>query len=116
LLGRFGFKKGEQKAKQFAHKLIHAGHEVHEAYIGGIQKALQFAVPDFKTLDDTKQKQVAELLFMVIVMYLGIGAGVEAANAYSHLDLAHGTIEGALSAIKAGELSAFIGNGLSKTV
>lgn len=116
LLGRFGFKKGEQKAKQFAHNLLHAGHKVHETYIDGIQKALQFTVPDFKTLDNTKQKQVAELLFIVIVMYLGIGAGVEAANAYSHLDLAHGTIEGALSAIKAGELGAFISNALSKTV
>ena len=116
LLGRFGFKKGEQKAKQFAHKLLHAGHKVHEAYIGGIQKALQMAVPDFKTLEDKKQKQIAELIFMVIVMYLGLGAGVEAANAYSHLDLVHGTVEGALAAIKAGELSAFIGNTVAKTV
>lgn len=108
LLGSVGFKKGEQKAKQFAKKLAHGSHELHKAYIGVIQKGLQTMIPDFSTIPADKQEKVAEVVYMIIVMYLGLSAGFDAASAFKHVDLVHGTVEGALSAIKAGELGLFI--------
>ena len=109
LLGKVGFKKGAQKAEQFAEKLLHGSHELHKAYIGVIQQGLKAMIPDFSTLPADDQKKIAEVVYMIIVMYLGLSAGFDAANAFKHLDFVHGTVEGALAAIKAGELGPFLG-------
>jgi len=108
-LGALGFRKGEQKAMQFAKKLAHGSHELHKSYIGMIQKGLQIMIPEFSSLPADQQEKIAEIAYMVIVMYLGLSAGLDAANAFKHLEFVHGTVEGALTAIKAGELGSFLG-------
>lgn len=109
VLGKFGFKKASEKTKAFAKKIVHAGHELHEGYITVIQKALTVMIPGFNEIPENKQKKIAELLYMVILLYLGMDAGFNAFAAIKHASWVHVSIEGALSAIKGGELASFLG-------
>ena len=65
ILNRFGFKKAADKTKKFAEKIMHAGHEVHDAYIATIQNGLKFLIPEFATIPQDKQKQIAEILYKI---------------------------------------------------
>jgi hypothetical protein len=73
-------------------------------------------IPEFSSLPADKQEKIAEIAYMVIIMYLGLSAGLDAANAFKHLDFVHGTAEGALTAIKAGELGSFLGGEIAAII
>lgn len=110
-LGKYGV-----KIKDFGEKIIHAGHDVHESYIMGIKQALIYTVPEFKTFPEKTQKKLAELVYVVIVMSLGIDAGVNAYNALQNAEWVHVSIEGLLSAIKGGELGAWLAEAVAATI
>jgi len=108
VLSRFGLKKAGDAAKKFAEKIVHAGHDLHKQYIGAIQQGLKVLVPGFKELDANAQKKIAEILYIVIILMLGLDAGFNAANALQHAEWVHVGIEGALAAIKSGEIGTWI--------
>lgn len=109
-------KKGANSVKAFAEKIIHAGHELHHKYILGIKQGLIYLVPEFKDLDDKVQEKIAELIYMIIVMYLGMDAGVSTIKALQHADWVHVSIEGLLSAIKTGEIGAWLAKSIGSTI
>ena len=109
-------KKGEEKLKAFAKKIIHAGHELHHKYILGIQKGMQMLIPDFDTIPNDAQLKIAELAYLVVVMMLGMDAGLNATNALQHADWVHGSVEGLLAAIKGGEVGAWLGSQIAAAI
>jgi hypothetical protein len=116
VLGKFGFKKASDKTKQFAEKIMHAGHSVHESYIGSIQGGLKMLIPGFSELPGDKQKQLAEIVYMIIVLTLGLDAGVNAASALKSAEWVHFGVEGALTAIKSGEVGVWLSKAITSTV
>jgi hypothetical protein len=112
-LSNFGFLKASARAKSFANTLAHASHEVHEGYITMIQGTLKLVIPDFKEIPETEQKKIAEIVYMIIVFYLGMHAGMETINAFQHAQWAHVGVEGLLTAIKSGELGAWLADSIS---
>lgn len=115
-LAKFGFKKSSGKTEFFANKVIHASHELHHKYISAVRGGLQFLIPEFNTLPKDKQETIAEIVYMVIVMYLGIDAGINAAHALHQTEWAHFGLEGGLTAIKSGELGVWLTSAITKAV
>jgi hypothetical protein len=113
---KLGFKKSGDAMQKFAEKLIHAGHELHEMYIAGIKTGLSWLVPDWDTLRSDVQTKIAELVYLVIVLSLGISGGVGSFEAIGHAQWVHAGVEGALAAIKAGEVGAFITNAIATAI
>ena len=109
-------KKTGDAIKKFAEKLMHAGDELHHAYIGGIETALEFIIPDFKSLASTVKTKIAELVYLVIVLAMGLSAGLGTFEALHHAQWVHASVEGALSAVKAGEIGSFLAAGIADTV
>lgn len=116
LLAKFGFKKGEQKLKNFAEKIIHAGHDLHKKYIKVVQGALKVMLPEFNTLPADAQAKVAEIIYMVIVVSLGVSSGLGAVDAFkaSHFSIAG--VEGLLAAVKSGEIATWLTSNLPKVI
>jgi len=108
VIGKLGFKKGADATKKFAEKIIHGGHSLHKSYLGAIQNGLKLLVPGFKDLDAARQKKIAEILYVVILLTLGINAGIEATAALQHAEWLHVAVEGAMAAIKSGEIGQWI--------
>jgi gas vesicle protein len=113
---KLGFKKSGDAMQKFAEKLMHAGHELHDYYIGAIKTALSFMIPDWKTLPAESQKKIAELVYLVIVLSLGVISGVGAFDSLQHAHFVHAGVEGALAAVKAGEVGAFLTNAIANTI
>lgn len=113
---RFISDKAGDAIKKFAEKLMHAGHELHDMYIAGIEKGLSYMVPEWDTLSPDGQKKIAELVYLVIVLSLGISAGVGSFEAIGHAQWVHASIEGALAAVKAGEVGVFLTNAIATTI
>ena len=116
LIKRFISDKAGDAVQKFAKKLVHAGHELHEMYIAGIKTGLSWVVPDWDTLNPEAQKKIAELVYLVIVLSLGISAGIGSFEAIGHAQWVHAGVEGALAAIKAGEVGAFITNAIATAI
>ena len=108
VLNKFGFKKGADATKKFADKVIHAGHDLHHKYIGGIVEGMKILMPGFKTIDQAGQEKIAELVYVIILITLGMDAGVNTMNALQHAEWLHVGIEGALASIKAGEVGGWL--------
>jgi hypothetical protein len=104
--------------------IVHFTHKWHKAYIKGIKGLLKitglFAKAGIK--GDTEQTKAAELVFYTIVaglaVYSGIGAfaafksglaNVAVTGGTSTGDFALGSFEAAMTAIKSGEVSGFLG-------
>ena len=106
------FLGGEGKAGE---KLIHAGHKWHGKIVALILKGLTF-IPGFKNLDADKQKKVANIIHTVIVASLAVASGAGAIKAMQHGSTAMAGIEGALTAVKAGEIGVgkFISSSIAK--
>lgn len=96
-------------------KLIHAGHHWHELITKMILKGLTF-IPGFKQLPTDKQQKIANIVHTVIVASLAISSGVGAVKAIEHGSHAMAGIEGALTAVKAGEvgIGKFLTDSISK--
>ena len=84
-------------------KLEHAGHKWHDKIIGLIIKGLSF-FPGFKELPADKQKKIANIIHTVIVAALAVNSGLEAVKAMQQGSAVMAGIEGALTAVKAGEV------------
>ena len=85
-----------------------AGHKLHHKYIGFVQKILVYTIPNFKQLDAKKQEKIAERVWMVIVAGLLVTSAVGAYHAWTSGELQMAGIEGALAAVKNGEVAAWI--------
>lgn len=95
--------------------LEHAGHKMHETVLKLIMKMLT-VVPGFKQLPPDKQEKVANIIHTCIIAGLAIASGVGAIKALQHGSHTFATLEGALAAIKGGEVatSKFVAQAISK--
>jgi len=116
ILNTVGLGKAGDKVKKFAEKIAHASHEMHKAYIALIDKALVNIIPEYGKLEQDKRNKIAEAVYMIIVLYLGINAGVSAFHELSIGAWVPGGVEGALSAIKAGEVGTFMADAIAVAV
>lgn len=96
-------------------KLIHAGHKWHQKITGLILKGLTL-VPGFKELPSDKQQKIANIVHTVIVATLAVASGAGAIDAVSKGSNVMAGIEGALTAVKAGEvgIGKFLTDAISK--
>lgn len=96
-------------------KLQHAGHKWHEKIINLIMKGLTL-IPGFKELPADKQEKIAKLVHMLIVGSLAVASGAGAVDAVMQGKSALAGVEGALTAVKAGELgiTKFLSSAISK--
>lgn len=92
-------------------KLKHIGHEMHEGIIKYITNGLKL-IPGFSKLKPDTQKKISTTIHIIIIAYLAIhSGGVAIESIKSGLGSAHistATIEGALSAVKSGEIASFL--------
>lgn len=92
-------------------KLKHIGHEMHEGIIKFIQNGLKL-IPGFTKLKPETQRKIATVVHIVVVAYLAIHSGgvalesVKAGLQAANISVA--TVEGALAAVKSGEVGGFI--------
>jgi hypothetical protein len=84
-------------------KLEHAGHKWHDKIIKLVMKGLTL-IPGFKELPADKQEKIAKLVHMLIVGSLAIASGQGAVDALLQGKTTLAGIEGALTAVKAGEI------------
>lgn len=94
---------GGDKTK-IAEFLRTSAHKLHHTYIKIVKIAL-LAVPSFRKADTKIQNQVAEIIFTVIIAGLAVYSGYNAVKAgISTL----GALEGAMAAVKSGEVAQFL--------
>jgi hypothetical protein len=104
-----GKKPTDQDAyQQWMTKLGHIADELHHLYMAPIESIVKKFVKD-----PVKAKNVSSGIFHVIVATFLIASGATAVKALQSKNLSLATLEGALSAIKGGELKQFI-SGLVK--
>lgn len=96
---------------EVGNKIAHFGEHLHHMLIGGIQKGLAI-LPGIKKMPKDKQEKLAEIILTVIVATLAVTSGAGAIKALQDSELALASLEGVLTAVKSGEVGAF----LSKTV
>lgn len=92
-------------------KLKHIGHEMHEGIIKYITNGLKL-IPGFSKLKPETQKKISTVVHVVIVAYLAIhSGGVAIESVKSGLEAANistAAVEGALAAVKTGEVASFL--------
>jgi hypothetical protein len=99
-----GKKPTDQDAyQQWMTKLGHIADELHHLYMAPIESIVKKFVKD-----PVKAKNVSSGIFHVIVATFLIASGATAVKALQSKNLSLATLEGALSAIKGGELKQFI--------
>jgi hypothetical protein len=92
-------------------KLAHVGHHMHEKMVAMIRKGIDAALSKWKRyneLDDATKNKIAEGIQMLIVASLAVSSGAGAVDALSKGGHALAGIEGALTAVKAGEIKGFL--------
>jgi hypothetical protein len=94
----------EMKNENF---LDHLAHDIHHQYEGAIKLALKI-IPSFRKLEEEKQKKVAEHVLNAIVAMLMLSSTAGSAAALAHGHTGHAAFEGALAAVKAGELDEYL--------
>ena len=93
----------EDAYNQWMSKLGHIADELHHLYMAPLESIVKKFVKD-----PAKAKQVASAIFHVIVATFLIASGVTAVKALQAKNVSLATLEGALSAIKGGEVKTFI--------
>jgi hypothetical protein len=93
----------EDAYNQWINKLSHIADELHHLYMAPLEAIVKKFVKD-----PAKAKQVASALFHVIVASFLLASGVTAVKAFQAKNVSLATLEGALSAIKGGEIKTFI--------
>jgi|LakMenEpi03Aug12_release.lakeMendotaPanAssembly.Ray.scaffolds.fasta_scaffold05388_21 hypothetical protein len=91
---------GEGKVGEY---LEHKGDHWHHMITDFVLKGLQL-MPGFKKLPTDKQQKIANLVHTVIVASLAVASGAGAIKALSQGSNAMAGVEGALTAVKAGEI------------
>lgn len=92
-------------------KIAHVGHHMHEKMVEMIRKGIDAALGKWKRyndLDDATKNKIAEGIQMLIVATLAWQSGQGAVDALKAGHHALTGIEGALTAVKAGEIKGFI--------
>jgi len=101
-----GRKPTDQDAyNQWMNKLGHIADELHHLYMAPIEGTVKKFVKD-----PDKAKKISNAIFHLIVATFLIASGVTAVKAIQSKNLTLATLEGALSAIKGGEIKSFITN------
>jgi hypothetical protein len=99
-----GRKPTDQDAyNQWMNKLGHIADELHHLYMAPIEGTVKKFVKD-----PDKAKKISSAIFHLIVATFLIASGVTAVKAIQSKNLTLATLEGALSAIKGGEIKSFI--------
>ena len=99
-----GKKPTDQDAyQQWMSKLGHIADELHHLYMAPIEAIVKKFIKD-----PVKAKKVSSGIFHVIVATFLIASGATAVKALQSKNLSLATLEGALSAVKGGELKQFI--------
>ncbi len=99
-----GNKPTDQDAyNQWMNKLGHIADELHHLYMAPIEGTVKKFVKD-----PDKAKKISSAIFHLIVATFLIASGVTAVKAIQSKNLTLATLEGALSAIKGGEIKSFI--------
>ncbi len=99
-----GKKPTDQDAyQQWMTKLGHIADELHHLYMAPIEAIVKKFIKD-----PAKAKKVSSGIFHVIVATFLIASGVTAVKALQAKNLSLATLEGALSAVKGGEIKQFI--------
>ena len=93
----------EDAYNQWMNKLSHIADELHHLYMAPLESIVKKFVKD-----PAKAKQVASAIFHVIVASFLLASGVTAVKAFQAKNVSLATLEGALSAIKGGEVKTFI--------
>lgn len=91
--------------QQWMDKLGHIADELHHLYIQPIESIVKKFVKD-----EAKAKKVANGIFHAIVAILLISSGATAVKALKAKNVSLATLEGALTAVKGGELKTFLAN------
>jgi hypothetical protein len=99
-----GNKPTDQDAyQQWMNKLSHIADELHHLYMAPLEAIVKKFVKD-----PAKAKQIASAIFHVIVASFLLASGVTAVKAFQAKNVSLATLEGALSAVKGGEIKTFI--------
>ena len=93
----------EDAYNQWMNKLSHIADELHHLYMAPLEAIVKKFVKD-----PAKAKQIASAIFHVIVASFLLASGVTAVKAFQAKNVSLATLEGALSAIKGGEIKTFI--------
>ena len=94
----------EMKDKNF---LDHLAHDIHHQYIAAVKLALKIIKP-FRKLPPEKQDKAAEAVLNGIIATLMFTSAAGAADAVAHGHAGHAAFEGALVAVKQGELAKYL--------
>lgn len=98
---------------EFGEKIGHLGHELHAAYHNALRSLLDatlFKLPSMKIIDEKGKKQITDALFMLVIAYMAVYSGGAAVNAVKGLKFGVAGVEGALAAIKSGEVTGWVVN------
>jgi len=93
----------ESDYQQWMSKLGHIADELHHLYMAPIKGIVKKFIKDSEKAD-----KVASGIFHIIVATFLVASGVTAVKALQSKNVSLATLEGALSAVKGGELKAFI--------
>lgn len=108
ILGKKPSEKGEYE--KWMNKLGHIADELHHLYLTPIEAIVKKFIKD-----PEKAKKISQKIFYVIVATFLIASGVQAVQALQAKNLSLATLEGALSAIKGGEVAEFLSLGVEAT-
>jgi len=89
--------------QQWMGKLSHIADELHHLYMAPIEAIVKKFIKD-----EEKAKKVASGIFHIIVATFLVASGATAVKALQSKNLSLATLEGALSAVKGGEIKNFI--------
>jgi len=104
ILGKKPSEKGEYE--KWMNKLGNIADELHHLYLIPIESIVKKFIKD-----PDKAKKISQKIFYVIVATFLIASGVTAVQALQAKNLSLASLEGALSAIKSGEIIEFLGLG-----
>jgi len=104
ILGKKPSEKGEYE--KWMNKLGNIADELHHLYLIPIESIVKKFIKD-----PDKAKKISQKIFYVIIATFLIASGVTAVQALQAKNLSLASLEGALSAIKSGEIIEFLGLG-----
>jgi hypothetical protein len=108
---KLGNKPGQNKSEQFFNDIITAADHLHHIYL----KPIELVVKNiFRVQDPEKAHKISNLVFHAIVATMLFYSGIGAVKAFKSKELASGTLESALSAVKTGELRTFLLNSIAE--
>jgi len=93
----------QDEYQKWMDKLSHIADELHHLYMVPLTSVVKKFIKD-----EAKAKKVANAVFHIIVATMLIASGVTAVKAFKAQNISLGTLEAALTAIKGGEVKAFI--------